>query len=59
MNRRTRAFPLACRSLYCGETSCPATCQHLPELEAFQAWQQQTSARRPDPIWCPTVWQEA
>lgn len=59
MTPRSRAYPLACRSLYCGELSCSATCHHLPELEAFRAWQQRTGAHQQDPIWCPTIWQEA
>ena len=54
-----RTYPMWCRSLYCGETACPETCQHLPELQEFKAWQQRTSAHQPDPIWSPTIWQEA
>lgn len=52
-----RHYPMACRSLLCGETSCPNTCPHLPELEDFRAWQHRTHARQPDPIWCPGVWE--
>jgi hypothetical protein len=59
MAREQRAFPMACRSLYCGETSCPATCPHLAELEAFREWKQRTNAQRVDPIWAPTIWQAA
>lgn len=55
----TRIYPQWCRSLYCGETACPAGCPHLAELEEFKAWQQRTNARQADPIWSPTVWQEA
>lgn len=55
---RLRTYPMPCRSLYCGEILCPATCPHLPELEAFRAWKQRTNAHQPDPIWSPTIWQE-
>jgi len=54
----TRFFPMPCRSLYCGKTTCPASCEHLPELQAFKAWQQRTSAHQPDPIWTPAAWRE-
>lgn len=53
----TRAYPMSCRSLYCGEINCPATCPHLPELQEFKAWQQRTDAKQPDAIWSPTIWQ--
>ena len=53
-----RTYPMPCRSLHCGEILCPATCPHLPELEAFKAWKQRTNAHQPDPIWSPTIWQE-
>lgn len=56
---RTRFYPMPCRSLYCGETTCPETCPHQQELQAFQQWRQQTNAYQPDPIWCPTAWTEA
>jgi hypothetical protein len=52
----TRTYPAWCRSLYCGETTCPATCPHLAELQEFKAWQKQTKATQPDPIWSPTIW---
>jgi hypothetical protein len=51
-----RTYPQFCRSLYCGETTCPETCQHLPELQAFKTWKQQTNAKQPDPVWSPTIW---
>jgi hypothetical protein len=51
-----RTYPQLCRSLFCGETSCPQTCSNLPELLDFKAWQQQHNAFQPDPIWAPTVW---
>jgi hypothetical protein len=54
-----RFSPISCRSLYCGETTCPATCPNLPELAAFNAWKQCTNATQPDPIWSPTCWQAA
>jgi hypothetical protein len=53
---QTRTYPAWCRSLYCGETTCPPTCPHLAELQEFKTWQQQTKATQPDPIWSPTVW---
>jgi hypothetical protein len=49
----TRHYPMACRSLYCGEVSCPATCSNLPELQAFKAWKDRTKAVQADPIWSP------
>lgn len=55
---RTRFVPMPCQSLYCGEIVCSATCPHLPELQAFHAWQQRTNAYQPDPIWSPTAWRE-
>jgi hypothetical protein len=54
-----RFFPISCRSLYCGETNCPATCPNLPDLTAFNAWKHRTKATQPDPIWSPTCWQAA
>lgn len=53
-----RAYPMACRSLYCGELGhCPATCPNLPERLAFLEWKERTNARQVDPIWAPTIWQ--
>lgn len=54
-----RFFPISCRSAYCGETTCPATCSNLPELTAFNAWKRRTGATQLDPIWSPTCWQAA
>jgi hypothetical protein len=51
-----RTYPQFCRSLYCGETTCPDTCPHLTELQDFKAWQQETKAVQPDPVWAPNVW---
>lgn len=51
-----RFFPISCRSFYCGETNCPATCSNLT---AFNAWKQRTKATQPDPICSPTCWQAA
>jgi hypothetical protein len=57
--REQRAYPLNCRSLYCGEIGryCPATCQHLPELQEFLDWVIRTQAQPVDPVWSPTIWQ--
>jgi hypothetical protein len=52
----TRFYPMACQSLYCGETVCSASCPELPALEAFKAWRDRTNATRPDPIWSPTAY---
>lgn len=53
----TRAYPIACTSLYCGKgpdacTSCP----NFPALRAFKAWCEDTQAVRRDPIWSPTAY---
>ena len=52
-----RTYPISCQSNYCGVTTCPSTCPGLPDLTAFQAWKERTKATKPDPIWCPTVYQ--
>lgn len=31
-------YPFCCTSINCGETRCPATCENLPTLRAYQAW---------------------
>jgi hypothetical protein len=54
--REQRAYPMACRSLYCGETSCPATCPELPELQAFKAWRDRTRAQ-PISQWHPCIYE--
>lgn len=55
-NPRDRSYPFSCRSMYCGETTCPATCKHLPALNEFKAWRKRTNAIQEDPIWCPGMW---
>lgn len=57
MATEQRAYPMACRSLFCGEVACPADCPHLPQLQAFHQWKERTNARQVDPIWAPTIWQ--
>ncbi len=57
MATEQRAYPMACRSLLCGETTCPADCPNLPALQAFNAWRERANARQVDPIWAPTIWQ--
>jgi len=53
-----RAYPMACRSLYCGELGhCPATCPHLGEKQEFVDWVIETHAQPVDPIWSPNIWQ--
>jgi hypothetical protein len=56
MTMQSRTYPLSCRSLYCGETTCPQTCPHLSELQEFKAWRTETKAIQIDPIWAPTLW---
>lgn len=53
-----QAYPMACRSINCGELGhCPATCPHLEEKQAFCDWVIKHQARQVDPIWAPTIWQ--
>jgi hypothetical protein len=52
-----RHYPMACRSINCGQTQCPAGCPELPALQRFQAWQRATEATQPDPVWAPTYWE--
>jgi hypothetical protein len=52
----TRFYPMNCRSLHCGEVSCPATCPNLPELQAFKAWRERTGAVKADHIWSPNCY---
>ncbi len=56
MAREQRAYPMACRSLYCGEVACPSTCPHLPELQAFKEWKERTNAE-PVSIWSPCIYE--
>jgi hypothetical protein len=51
-----RAYPMACRSLYCGETNCPATCSELPALQEFKAWRSRTNAQ-PISQWHPCIYE--
>ena len=58
MAHEQRAYPMACRSLYCGQTGfCPTDCPHLPEKQAFLAWVVDNRAQVVDPVWAPTIWQ--
>jgi hypothetical protein len=54
-----RFYPMSCRSLYCGEVSCPANCSSLPELTEFKRWKERTGATIKDPIWGSTCYEAA
>lgn len=43
MNKRI--YPQSCLSMYCGETTCPDTCQFLPALKEFKAWKKKYNAK--------------
>ena len=59
MAATTRSYPMSCRSMFCGEVSCPATCPHLAELQEFKAWKKANNAVQSDPIWSPSIYTAA
>lgn len=56
MTTETRAYPLACISAYCGKIKCPTACPHLPALQEFMRWREQTNAKQLDPVWSAAFW---
>lgn len=60
MTTTQRAYPMACRSLYCGETdrngeTC-RNCENRPALDEFEAWRAAHAAVPVDPVWSPCLY---